>query len=148
MLHLSNGIEDALVFVRLQAGQRRLLRLKRAAAGGDKQRLRFDDRVRVRADAKKGAFRRAQDLHPVDHLAQVEFRLEGMNLLHQTVDQLLAADDRKARNVVDRLLGIELSALAASFRQNVDQVALHVEKAELEDRKEADGPSAHNRDVR
>ena len=40
---------------------------------------------------------RAERLEPLDHLAQMEFRPERMDLLHQIVDQLLAVDDRISR---------------------------------------------------
>ena len=88
-----------------------------------------------------------ENLHPLDHLAKVKLRPERMDLLHQIVDELLPVDHREARNVVDRLLGIELGALAARFRQNVDQMRLDVEQAEFEHGEQADRPGADDRDV-
>src|SRR5690606_16308606 len=54
------------------------------------------------------------------------------DLLHKGIGQALAGDDRKARNVVDRLLGIKLGALAADLVENVDDMGLDVEQAEFE----------------
>ena len=58
----------------------------------------------------------------VDALAEMEGRAERLDLLQQPVGQLLAGDDRQRRNVVDRLLGIELGALAAGLVEDVDHV--------------------------
>src|SRR5262245_4224644 len=68
--------------------------------------------------------------------------MERLDLLQQPVDQLLGAADRQRRDVIDRLVGIELGALAARMRERVDDLALHAEQAELEHRKEADRPRA------
>ena len=57
---------------------------------------------------------RRGELHHL--LAEVELRLEGLDLLQQPVDQLLRAAHRQRRNVVDRLVRIELRALAAGVR--------------------------------
>ena len=59
-------------------------------------------------------------------------RAERLDLLHQRVDQSLRRNLRDRRNVVDRLLGIKLGALAADLVEDVDEVALDVEQAELE----------------
>ena len=73
--------------------------------------------------------------------------MKRLDLLQQIVGQLLAGDDRKARNVVDRLFGIELRALAAGARQNVDQMRLDVEQAELEHREKTGRAGADNDDI-
>ena len=59
-----------------------------------------------------------------------------------------AGDHREAGNVVDRLFRIELGALAARPVENVDQMALQVEQAELEHGEQADRPRADDDDVR
>ena len=98
MLHLAHGIEDALVLVGVDARDRRLLRLERAAAGRDDHRLGLDRLVRRRcATRNSGRSARAERLEPLDHLAEMEGRAERMDLLHQVVDQLLAGDDRDSR---------------------------------------------------
>ena len=78
----------------------------------------------------------------------MELRIEGLDLLHQPVDQLLAGDDGQARNVVDRLFGIKFGALAAGPVQDVDQVAFEVEQAQLKHGEQADGARADNGDIR
>ena len=55
--------------------------------------------------------------------------------------------DGQRRNVVDRLFRIELGALAAGPVENVDQVAFHVEQAELEHGEQADRPCADDQHV-
>jgi hypothetical protein len=101
----------------------------------------------VGGDAKQGSLRRAQNLHSLDHLGEVKLRPEGVDLLHQIVDKLLSVDHRKARNVVDRLLGVQFRALAARLRQDVDQMALDIEKTEFEHGKQAYWPGADDRDI-
>ena len=46
-------------------------------------------------------------------LIEMELGAERLDLLHELVGQLLAGDDGQPGDVVDRLLGIELGALAA-----------------------------------
>jgi len=65
-------------------------------------------------------------------LAEMENGIERLDLLQQAIGQLLAGDDGQAGNVIDRLFGIELCALAADLVQNVDHVRFHVEQSELE----------------
>ena len=72
---------------------------------------------------------------------------ERLDLLHQRVGEALAGNLRNARNVVDRLLGIELGALAADLVEDVDQVRLHVEQAELEHREQAHRARADDESV-
>ena len=52
-----------------------------------------------------------------------------------------------AGNVVDRLFGIELGALAARAVEDVDQVALQIDQPELEHGEQADGAGADDDDV-
>ena len=68
----------------------------------------------------------------------MELRVERLDLLQQRVDQALRAGEGNAGNVVDRLLRIKLGALPADLVENVDEVRLHVEQAQLEHRKQAD----------
>ena len=78
----------------------------------------------------------------------MERRLKRLDLLRQRVDQPLAGDDRIAGNVVDRLLRIELGALAADLRQNVDEMGLDVEQPELKNGEQADRAGADDDGVR
>ena len=58
-----------------------------------------------------------------------------------------AGDLRDRRNVVDRLLGIKLGALAADLVEDVDEMALDVEQAELEHGEQADRAGADDEHV-
>ena len=62
--------------------------------------------------------------------------MERLGLIQQALGELRAGDDRQAGNVVDRLFGIKLGALAARPVENVDDMALDIEQAEFENRKQ------------
>ena len=81
------------------------------------------------------------------HLAEMELRVERLDLLQQPVGQLLAGDDGQAGNVVDRLFRIELGALAARPVQDVDQMAFEIEQPQLEHGEQADGAGADDGDI-
>ena len=81
------------------------------------------------------------------HLAEMELGLERLDLFQQPVGQLLAGDDGQAGNVVDRLFRIKLGALAARPVENVDQMRLQIERAELEHREKPDRASSDNNDI-
>src|SRR6185503_4443669 len=78
---------------------------------------------------------------------EMEGRVERLDLLHQGVGEAVAGDVGNAGNVVDRLLGIELGALAADLVEDVDKVRLDVEQAELEHGEEPHRPRADNENV-
>ena len=59
-----------------------------------------------------------------DFLAEVQARAERPDLLEQPIGQLLARAHRHGGNVVDRLVGIQLDALAAGRLQRIDDVRL------------------------
>src|ERR1700689_2278205 len=69
-------------------------------------------------------------------------RIEGLHLLQQAIDQFLRAADGQRRNVVNRLVRIELSALTAGQAQGIDDVCADAKKAQFEDLKEANGARA------
>ena len=69
------------------------------------------------------------------------------DLLHQAVDEFLRAADGQRRDVVDRLVGIQLGTLAARVLERVDDVALDAEQAELEDLEQAGGAGADDQGV-
>ncbi len=141
VLHAAHRIEDRGALIGLDARHRRPLGLERAAAGGDHHHLAEKGGAGVGGQAETSvrlAFER------LDHLGEMEARMKGMDLLHQLLDQLLAGDLGIAGNVVDRLLGIELGALAARPVENVDQGAAQIEQTEFEDGEQADRPGAHD----
>ena len=143
-LHLAHRVIDRLRLVGLDAGDRRALRLERAAAGRDHDDLASNTLPAFGRDAEQ---RIADLLDVLDHLVEMEGRIERLDLLHQRVGQALAGDLRDAGNVVDRLLGIELGALAADLVEDVDEMRLHVEQAELEHREQADRARADDQRV-
>ena len=65
----------------------------------------------------------------------------------QLVDQLVGEDRRIAGNVVDGLFRIERGALAARRIQRVDDMAVHVQHAALENGEQADRSGADDGDV-
>src|SRR5579862_700821 len=77
----------------------------------------------------------------------MKLRLEGLDLLHQSVNELLGAAYRQRRDVIDRLLGIKLRALAARDRQRIDDVRTDTEQAKLENLEQAAGTRTDNDDV-
>ena len=72
---------------------------------------------------------------------------ERLDLLQQPVGELLPGDDRQPGNVVDRLFGIELGALAARLVEDVDDVRLDVDEPQLEHGKQADGAGADDHGI-
>src|SRR5262245_7933592 len=77
----------------------------------------------------------------------MELRAERLDLRHQLIDQALRGAVGNARNVVDRLLRIELGALAADLVENVDNVRLHIEQAQFEHGEEPAGPGSDDEHV-
>ena len=132
-LHLPHRIEYRGALVGLDAGDRRTLGLERAAARRDHDDLDLEHLAAVGGHAEHGI---ADLLDRLDHLLQMKGRAERLDLRHQRVAEALAGDVGNARNVVDRLLRIELGALAADLVEDVDDMRLHVEQAELEHREQ------------
>ena len=147
VLHAPHGVVDGLALIGIDARDGRLLGLERAAARRHDHAFAFEGLAGVGLHTKSGLFGRACRLELRHHLAEMVGRVEGLDLLHQIVDQPLAGDDRKARNVVDRLFRIELGALAAGARQDVDEMGADVEQAQFEHRKQARRPRADDDDV-
>jgi hypothetical protein len=73
--------------------------------------------------------------------------MEGLDLFHQLVRQLLPRHDGQRRNVIDGLFGIKLGALPARTVENVDQMRPDVEQAELEHREKPHGSRADNHGI-
>ncbi len=132
------------IFEMLDARHRRTLGLERARAcrhhhhGSDD----FSAGVGLQLPAAVLQFFQADR-----HLPEMKLRIEGLDLLQQSVDQFLAGDDGQPRNVVDRFFGIKLGALAAGAVQNVDQVALQIQQSQLEHGEQTDGAGADNGNI-
>src|SRR5262245_32438715 len=77
----------------------------------------------------------------------MEFGVKRLDLLKQALGQLVTGDHRQCRNVIDRLLGIELRALPPGAVQDVDDMALDVEQSEFEYRKQPAWAGANNHRV-
>ena len=149
LLHLAHGVEGPVAgpqgLVVLDLGDRRLLGLERAPARGDHHHRGLQHRALVGGQPPLAVGRLLQRHR---HLAQMEGRAEGGDLLQQPVGQLLAGHHRQRGDVVDRLLRIELGALPAGLVQNVHQVGLHVQEAQLEHREQAHRARPHDDHVR
>ena len=72
---------------------------------------------------------------------------ERRDLLEKVIGQLLAGDDGKAGNVIDRLLGIKFGALPAGFRKNVDEMRADIEEPQFEHGEQAHRPRADNQAI-
>jgi hypothetical protein len=70
--------------------------------------------------------------HHAHLLSEVEGGAERLDLLEQVVGQFLAGAHGHGRDVVDRLVGVQLDALAARVGQRVDDVGLDLQQAQLE----------------
>jgi hypothetical protein len=145
---MSRPRNASIFLIGLDAGDRRLLGQEGAAAGGDDHAFGLEDGAGIGGEAEARGVGRAERLERGDHLAEMEGRGEGLDLLDQIVDEALAGDDRKARNVVDRLLGIEFGALPADLGQDVDEMGPDVEQSKLEHRKQPARARANDHDIR
>ena len=81
------------------------------------------------------------------HLTEVEVGVKGLDLLEQVVGQLLRRNHRQARDVVDQLVGVERTALAARLRQRIDGSHAQAQESQLEDLVEAHGPHADDQHI-
>ena len=141
---VADTVEHLAVDERLDTGDSERHRLERADPTGDHDGARLDFLALAGGDAE------AIVVEHLDfgHLAiEVENRTEGLDLLHQLIDEFLGVAHRNGGDVVDRLIGVELGALAAGGRQGVDDMRLDAEQAEFEDLKDAAGARADDDDV-
>ena len=134
-----HAVVHALALELLDALERETPRLKGADARRDDHRPRRELRARARCHVELSA---RQGLELGDLLAQVELGMEGLHLLQQTVYQLLRTAHRQRRNVVDRLVRIQLGALTPDLGQRVDDDRADAEKSEFKDLEDAHGTGA------
>ena len=73
--------------------------------------------------------------------------MERLDLFEQRLRQAMAGDEGNAWNVVDRFFRIELGALAADLVEDVDQMRLHVQQAQFEDREQAARTRTNNQHI-
>ena len=95
-------------------------RLERADTAGNEDGLGEEPRALVRLDEETAV---VLLLHLGHLLAEVEGGTERLDLAQQVVRELLAGAHGHGRDVVDRLVGIELDTLTAGVAQRVDDVA-------------------------
>ena len=134
-----DAVEHLGVVEVVEAGHLQRARLERADTAGD------DDRLAQQAGAPGGLDKELAVvalLHDGDFLAEVEGWVERLDLLEQRVGQFLAGAHRHRRDVVDRLVRVELDALAARRGQRVDDVRLDLQQAQFEDLEQADRAGA------
>jgi len=112
---------------------------ERAAAGRHYDKLRLKYLALIGGDAE---LRIADALDRLHHLAEMKRRLERLDLLHQCIGEPLARHHGHGRDVVDWLFGIKLGALSPNLVEDVDEMSLDVEEAELEYGKKTAGPGA------
>ena len=135
---ITHPIEELLVLELLNARNTHRTGIKRAHTGGD------DHGLAVEAGAQIGFHMEGTVLLLLnlrDDFAQVIDRLEGMILLQQVFSQLSRRVHRNSRNIVNRLLGVELHALAAHIPKRIHHVAFHLQKTEFENLKQPDRTS-------
>src|SRR5579862_2581256 len=77
----------------------------------------------------------------------MELRLERRDLLQQRFRKCPPGGDRRSRNVVDRLVAVQLDALAPGSGQRVDDMAGDFEQAELEGLEQPDRAGADDQRV-
>ena len=75
-------------------------------------------------------------------LAEMKRGVEGFRLFDQAIDQLLRPADGQRRDVVNRFVGIQLSALAAHLGERIDDRGADAEQPQLENLEQAHGAGA------
>jgi hypothetical protein len=141
---VADAIKQAFVLESVDAGKAQPARLEGTDAAGDEHRA----RPKIRA----GIGRHREPIvidggDGRDLFAEMENGLERLYLLHQVIDEFLAAAHRDARNVVDRLVGVQLGTLAADDPHRVDDMRFYTQQTQFEDLEQAHGSGADNDDV-
>src|SRR5579863_2243172 len=119
-------------------------RLERTHTAGD------DDGASVKVRPGAGCKLEAPVFTPRkrDHLVpEMQLRLEGLDLLQESIDQLLGAAHRQRRDVVDRLVWIQLRALPTRMLQRIHHVRADAEQPELEHLEQATGTGTNDDDL-
>jgi hypothetical protein len=143
--HAAHGIEERGALERVGARQGDAARHEAAGPGGDDDVGRLEDRARAGDEAPVAVIEAGQ-LFCL--LVEVVDRGEGLCLLDQPVDQLLAGAAGHGRDVEDRLFRIKLGALPADLVEIVDEVAFEAQEPGLEHSEEANRASADDHHVR
>src|SRR5450631_746286 len=147
ILDPAHRVMDGFSFIVVDAGDRWFLRLERASPRRHDNGLAFEILSAAGADAERRRIVAPQNLQGLDHFPVMKGWVKRLDLLQQSVDQLLAGDFRETRNIIDRLFGIKLRALAARFWQDIDQMGFDVEETKLEHGEETGGTGADDDDI-
>ena len=139
VLGAPHAVEKLRAFVAFRVGHQEPARLERAEAARDDEAAGVETRARRSLDGEAAGSISGDGS---DFLAKVEPGMKRLDLFQQAVDEFLRAANRQRGDVVDRLVGIELRALAAGMRERVHDLALHAEQAELEHGEESDRAGA------
>ncbi len=139
-----HAIVNGRAFVLLRLRHAQLARLKRADTGRNDHRARVEARAAARLDVETAVL----TLHDRGHfLAEVHAGAERLDLLLQPLDELACRADRHRRNVVNRLVGIQLRALAAGVRERIDDVSIDAEQPKLEHLEQPAGTGTDDHDL-
>ncbi len=136
-------IEHRAVLVMLQTVERRPVGAERARSAGDDDRAAGDGRP-LRGLDQPAAFMRLQS---DNLLAQMIPGFERRGLFGKLLDQRGRFDLRKARNIENRLFGIERHTLPADGVERIDDVTGKFQHPAFEDREQSDRTRADDDDV-
>ena len=145
MLGVAHHVVHAFAALKLrQVLHGRLARLERAQAAGNGHGL----AVNLGAVGGEKQERAVVELLKLFHpLAEREGGVEGRNLLHEIVDQVAGQNFGETRNVVNRLLRINLRKLAAGLGQGIYYVAAELEQAGFKNCKQTDRAGPDDADI-
>src|SRR5690606_2215884 len=105
-------------------------RLKRTEPRRDDHRLGMETRIERRAHQERAVF---EPLELRGFLAEMKLCVERLDLLQEPIDELLRGAHGNRRNVVDRLVRIQLAALSSWMLERIDDMCVDAEQPQLED---------------
>ena len=144
LCRIAHAVVQRLVLVLLDIRHPQLPRLERADPGSDHHGFRVELLALARLDEKRVVILAPHDLH---FLAQVHPGRERLDLFQERIGQFLPGAHGNRRDIVDRLVGIQLGALPSGSRYRVDDLGLEAQQAEFEDLEQAAGTCADDDDV-
>ena len=132
---VAHAVKELRAFKRFQALELERARQEGAHAGGDEDRP-GEKGLAPGCAHEKAAIVPLLDL--ADQLLEVERGVKRRNLLEQPVGEFAPGADLDRRDVVDRLVRVQLDALAASPGKGIDDMGLDAQQAQLEHLEQAD----------
>ena len=140
-----HAIVQILAFDLRCAGHIESTGLERAHATCDHDSARIEHRLRAGDDPEATIFL-TLDLR--DFLTEMQTGAERLDLLEQSIGELLTRAHGHGRNVVDGLVGIELDALTAWRFQRIDHMSLETEQSQFEHLEQAARTRPDDHDIR